>query len=135
MLTSVVMLIILAGMVGLAEERSKTAEITREAAEARIIAEKIAQSLEEVYAGGKGHSILVEMPPTIAGADYLIKVNSSGVFVEMKNHKGFSKCSAPRITGPLHTEDQLKLLPNRTYHMTHQRDANGNRFLVIKLVT
>ncbi|HMK54629.1 MAG TPA: hypothetical protein VK444_07600, partial [Methanobacteriaceae archaeon] len=60
------------------------------------------------------------------------KINCSGVFVDMDNRNGFSNCFAPRITGTSHTEDQLTMMPNHTYNITHERDDNGNHFIVIR---
>lgn len=131
LLTSVVFLLILTGIIGIVEERSETAHLTREAAEARIIAERVAQSLEDAYSGGEGHEIMVEIPAEIDGMDYLVKVNSSGVFVDMDNRICFSSSSVPRVTGPKHTEEQIFLYPTVTYRITHQRDKDGNHFLVI----
>jgi hypothetical protein len=131
LLTSVVFLIILSGIIGIVEERFETASLTREAAEARIISDEVAQSLEDAYSGGEGHEVLVEMPPGVNGKDYLVKVNSSGVFVDMDHRICFTTSSVPRVTGPKHTEELLLLYPSETYQITHHRDENGNHFLVI----
>jgi hypothetical protein len=131
LLTSVVFLLILSGIIGIVEERSETGYFTQEAAEARIIAEKIAQSLEEAYSGQNGHEIIVEMPPEIQGNDYRVTVNSSGVFVDVGNRNCYSTSSVTRVTGIKHTEDQIFLYPAESYRITHQRDEDGNHFLVI----
>ncbi len=134
MLTSVVFLIILSGVIGMVQERSETAILTQEAAEARIITDKVAQSLEDAYSGGEGHELMVEMPPEIGGKDYMVKVNSSGVFLDMDNRNCFSSSSVPRVTGSKGTEEQLFLYPEKTYLITHHRDENGNHNLVISLM-
>jgi hypothetical protein len=130
----VVVLIILSGIIGMVEERAETTAITREAAEARIIAEKIAQSMEEAYSGGEGHCIIVKMPPAIAGMSYRVKINSSRVLVEINNRNCFSTSSVPRVTGQIYTE-QILLYPDCTYNITHQRDENEYHFFVINEVT
>jgi uncharacterized membrane protein len=131
MLTTVVFLLVLSGIIGIVQERSETAYSTQEAAEARIIAEKVAQSLEDAYSGRDGHEIIVEMPPEIKGQDYRVKINSSGVFVDIGNRKCFSTSSVTRVTGPKHTEEEIFLYPRESYRITHQRDEDGNHFLVI----
>ncbi|MEN6329375.1 MAG: hypothetical protein ABFC91_03700 [Methanobacteriaceae archaeon] len=131
LLTSMVFLIVLAGVIGMVEERSETASLTQEAAAARIIAEKVSQSLEEVYSGGEGHGLIVKMPPEINGNNYVVRINSSGVFVDMSNQNCFSTSSVPRVTGPKNTEEQVLLYPAGTYNITHHRDENGNHYLVI----
>lgn len=133
LLTSVVFLIILSGVIGVVQERSETAILTQEAVESRIISDKVAQSLEDAYSGGEGHELMVEMPPEIKGKNYLVKVNSSGVFLDMGDRNCFSSFSVPRVTGSQGTEEQLILYPGKTYRITHHRDENGNHYLVISL--
>lgn len=126
-----VFLLILSGIIGVAHERSETASLIEEAAEARIISDKVAQSLEDAYSGGEGHELMVEMPPEIGGKNYLVKVNSSGVFLDKDHRYCFSTSSVPRVTGSQGTEEQLFLYPAKTYQITHHRDENGNHYLVI----
>lgn len=135
LLTTVVFLLILSGIIGIAEERFETSYSTQEAVEARFIADKVAQSLEDDYSGGEGHEIVMELPPCINGQDYLVKVNSSGVFVDMGNRNCYSKSSVTRVTGPKHTEEQIFLYPAQSYRITHQRDEDGNHFLIIGEIT
>lgn len=131
LLTTMVFLLILSGIIGVVQERSETAILIQEAAEARTISDKVAQSLEDAYSGGEGHELMVEMPPEIGGKNYLVKVNSSGVFLDMGNRNCFSTASVPQVTGSKGTEEQLFLYPAKTYQITHHRDENGNHFLVI----
>jgi len=132
LLASMVFLIILSGIIGIAEERSKSVYSIQESVEARIIAEKVAQSLEDAYSGGNGHELIVEMSPSINGRDYRVKINSSGVLVDMGSRNCFSTYLAPRVTGPKHTEKNIVLYPSKRYRITHQRDEDGNHFLVIQ---
>jgi hypothetical protein len=134
LLTSVVFLIVLSGIIGMAEERVETAGITQEAAEARIISDKVAQSMEDAYSGGEGHELTVKMPLEVKGQDYLVKVNSSGVYLDMDNRNCYSPSSVPRVTGPKETEEQVFLYPGGTYRIVHRRDENSNHFLVISKI-
>lgn len=108
-------LMIMVSVLSIAEGRLDTVQKAEEAAQARSISEKLASTIEEVYSGGEGHEIQIHMPSDIKGSIYQVKINQSGVLVQVGGWSGYSYSFFKKISNYDMNQAEVTLLPNRNY--------------------
>ena len=127
-------LLIIGTTVALISDRYNMVDKSKELAEARILSEKIAGSIDQVYAGCTGHKIRIHMPNSInKDFKYIVTVNSSGVLVKMNGKQGLAYIVPKKISKDI---DILKsttvtLYPGQTYDIINIKEDKGDNWIVI----
>ncbi|MGC9516273.1 MAG: hypothetical protein ACP5C3_01085 [Methanomicrobiales archaeon] len=119
-------------MINVIEERLGTAQETECMANARILAEKIANNINLVHAAGEGHKINMSLPSHIGGQDYKVKVNSSGVYIYVDGKMGRSSIIPQNIVDNLPPEStQIILYPGNSYTICNSRFGENSNCIII----
>ena len=127
-------LIMMGGISNLTMDRFNMVDESKELVEARSLAECIAGSVDQVYAGGNGHYIIVSTPPMLGkNSNYHILVNSSGVMVRLEGRRGLANIVPEMISDNPTTlkSSNVILLPSRNYIILNKLDGNGENWIVI----
>lgn len=124
------LLVIMGSVLSIADGRFDTVQKAEEAQEARSISEKVALTIEEVYSGGDGHEIKIEMPSDIKGSFYQVKVNQSGVWVQMGGLRGYSYSFFKKISNYDMNQAEVTMLPNRNYTIRNVKEGKSNKVII-----
>ncbi len=124
------LLVIIASVLSIVEGRLNTVQKAEEAAQARSISEKVASTIEEVYSGGEGHEIKIQMPPDIKGSGYQIKVNQSGVLVEVGGWSGYSYSFSKKISEYGMNQAEVTMQPNENYTIRNVKEGRSNKVVI-----
>ena len=81
---SMIFIFVIPRIIAASEDRIDTPNTVQEMVEARMLAENIAETIEMVYSGGNGCSIIYKMP-NISNKKYNIKINSLGVYIKVND--------------------------------------------------
>ena len=110
----------------------EAALITDELGNARMISEKVAESINKVYSNGNGHNIILDMPSNISNKKYEIKVNSSGVYIFIGGMVGKSYINPKKISKSNNfIEDNVWMHGNRRYLIKNIKSFDDNNWIVI----
>lgn len=134
LLIATFMVMIMVGIMSfLILDRFNMADETQELAEARSLAENIAEAINQAYAGGNGHTIKITTPPQLNNnRNYKIMVNSSGVLVKMGGRRGIAHVIPDKISSSKSPKKfQITLLPGRNYVIVNKREGNGENLIYI----
>lgn len=135
MLFATLMFLIIIGLTStLILDRFYTADDTKELAEARSLAENIAGTINQVYAGGDGHKIRIYMPNNInKDFKYSVMVNSSGVLVKLDGRRGLAYIVPNKITNKLNAMNSstVTLSPGKNYDIINKKEDKGDNWIVI----
>jgi hypothetical protein len=123
-------LVILVSVISIAEGRLDTVQKAEEEAQARSISEKVASTIEEVYSGGEGHEIQIQMPSDIKGSVYQVKVNQSGVWVQVGGWSGYSYSFFKKISNYDMNQAEVTMLPNRNYTIRNVKEDKSNKVVI-----
>lgn len=132
---SFIILIILVNTSNLISDRFDRVDESKELAEARSLAENLAGTVNQVYAGGNGHKIRITLPNNLnKNNHYHVKVNSSGVLVDLDGRKGLAFIIPEKISknGKILESSTITLSPGNTYQVINKRDESGNNWIVIE---
>lgn len=125
-------LIVLSSISSIISDRMTTSHDLQELAQARALADEVAIDINQVYAGGDGHSMKISTPPSINNQDYKIFIDSSGVYIEFSGRKGLSHIVPEKISSsPSFNDSTVTLSPERNYLITSLVDKNGQNWIVI----
>lgn len=125
-------LLLMGGLTFLIADRYDMVEGTQELAQSRSILENIAFTINQVYAGGEGHSIRVQLPPNINKKEYMVTVNSTGVIIKLQGKKGWAIVAPQRFSaGILGESSTITMLPGRNYIVLNMKDDNGFNWIII----
>jgi hypothetical protein len=131
MVASLIILMTIPGLVAISSENINTANSVHRIATAKVLTDNVAETIEMVYSGGKGCSIIFRMPPNIDNKSYYLNVNSSGVYMMMDGLMGSSFISSMKISN---TGSGVQLHADQTYNISNKVDGYGNTYIVIKTV-
>jgi hypothetical protein len=120
------LLVVVAGIMGTVQIRLETVEKSDEAVQARLISEKVASAIEEVYAAGEGHEIRIEMPGNIEGSPYQVKVNQSGVRIDVGGWTGYSYSFSKKISDYAQNQNEVIMRPNTNYTLRNVKEGKHN---------
>jgi len=133
MVASMIILLTIPGIVAISGDRFNSANSIHEIAIAKILTDNVAETIEMVYSGGEGCSIILEMPETIDNKPYYLNVNSSGVFVRFH---GMMNCA---FITPIMISNSIKkgssnvfMQPGKFYNITNIKDEHGYTHIIIK---
>jgi hypothetical protein len=127
------LLLVLASLTSLIWERLDMVEGSQELAQSRILLENIAGTINQVYAGGEGHSIRIHMPPHINQKEYQVTVNSSGVFMKLEGRRGWALMAPEKFSRDISLKNSaVTLLPDHEYLILNLKDGSGYSWIVIK---
>ncbi|MCE5214540.1 MAG: hypothetical protein LLF83_07475 [Methanobacterium sp.] len=129
------MVLIMVGvMSNLVSDRFNMVDESKELIDSRSLAESIAGSINQVYAGGNGHYIKISTPPEIGkNSNYCIMVNSSGVLVRLEGRRGMAYMIPELISNSPTSlkSSNIILFPARDYIILNKQDGNGENWIVI----
>lgn len=134
LLLATFMIMIMMGIMSfLILDRFNMADETQELAEARSLAENVAEAINQAYAGGNGHTIKITTPPQLNNnSNYKITVNSSGVLVKLGGRKGIAYVIPDKISSSKSPKkSQITLLPGRNYVIVNKKEENGENQIYI----
>jgi hypothetical protein len=123
-------MVIMGSVLSIAVERFEVVQKADEAVQARNISEKVASTIEEVYSGGEGHEIKIEMPQDITGSYYEVKVNQSGVLVQVGGYSGYSYSFFKKISNYEMNQPEVTMQPNRNYTLRNVKEAKSNKVII-----
>ncbi|WP_321421595.1 hypothetical protein [uncultured Methanobacterium sp.] len=124
------LLVIIGSVFSIAIGRFETVNKADEAAQARLISEKVASTIEEVYSGGEGHEIKIEMPPDIKGSNYDVSVNQSGVLIRVGGWRGYSYSFFKKISNYDLTQEKVTMHSNKKYTVKNVKDGKINKVII-----
>lgn len=130
---SIIILVIVSSIISLASERIDAASSTDELGNARMTAESVAEAINKAYSGGNGHRVTLSLPANISDRSYVIRVNSSGVFVLIDGKTGKSFINPKKIS---RRRDRLRqstvsMRGNRSYIIENVKGPDRNSWIVI----
>lgn len=131
LITMLFLLMITSTIISISEGRFITAEKTEQLAEARSICEKVAHAIELTYSGGEGHEIRIEMPSSLKGSDYTVKVNQSGVLVMVNGKCGYSFSYLKKISSYNNNQSEVFMFPKNSYILRNVKFNNNSHKVVI----
>ena len=132
-LASFIILLISSSIISIVFERMSTASSIEEFGNARMISEKVAETINTVYSNGNGHSIILNLPSNISNQKYEIKVNSSGVYIFIGGMVGKSYINPKKFAKTnKFKEDTVLMQGNRSYLIKNVKDLHGNNWIFIK---
>lgn len=125
--------LLMGGLTFLIADRYGMVEETQELAQSRSILDNIAFTINQVYSGGEGHSIRVQLPANINNKEYTITVNSTGVIIKLQGKKGWAIVAPQRFSSSILGESStITMLSGRSYIVLNMKDDNGFNWIVIK---
>jgi len=124
------LLVIMASVLSIAEGRLDMVQKADEAAQARSISETVASTIEEVYSGGEGHEIKIQMPPDIKGSYYHVKVNQSGVMVQVGGWSGYSYSFSKKISDYGMNQAEVTMQPKKNYTIRNVKEGKSNTVII-----
>jgi hypothetical protein len=133
MIASMIIFLTVPSIVAIIGDRLDTVEMTRELAEGRILAENIAGTIQIVYSGGEGCSYIYNMPGSISNKPYKLTVNSSGVYIRLKNNIGKAFITPILITNGRYVSNIL-LEPNKAYNISNIKNKQNYTEIIIKKI-
>ena len=131
-MASFIILIIISSVISVIIERMEAASSIDEFGNARMMSEKVAEIINNVYSNGNGHSISLNLPSNINKQKYEIKVNSSGVYIFIGGTMGKSYINPKRITKSNKLkETNVWMHGNQSYIIKNIKSPDGNNWIVI----
>ena len=127
------LIIILAGsIITVISDRMDTASQTEELGKARMMAESVAEAINQVYSSGTGHSQLISLPSNITNKNYYINVNSSGVYVTIDGMTGKAYIAPQKISTSYSLHETHIIMHNgASYIITNVNGSDGYNWIVI----
>lgn len=135
MVASLIIILTIPGLVSIAGENINTANSVHKIAKAKIITDNVAQSIEMVYSGGTGCSIIYKMPSNIDNKPYNFKVNSSGAYMKVDDLMGSTFISSMKLsTTEWVDRSDVQMQADETYNISNIMDSYGNTHIIIKRI-
>lgn len=134
---TLMMIIVMGYTATIASDRFDMVSESQRLAEARSLAENVAGAINQVYAGGEGHTIKIKMPPSLNNdSSYQLQVNSSGVWVMPRYRTGLAYTVPKNIYFYYDSRKILNfyLYPNREYMITNVKDGGGENCVEVTIV-
>lgn len=132
--TAFILLIIIIPSINLISDRFQLVDNSEELVEARSLAENIAGAIDQVYAGGNGHEIIINMPYHLnKNTRYKVTVNTSGVLVDLDGRKGLAHISPFMISNKPKPDKSttVTLTPGNSYTIYNKKDESGVNWIII----
>lgn len=129
-LSMFILLVLAVSILGTIHVRLETVHDAEEVVQARLISEKIASAIEDVYSAGEGYEMRIEMPSNIAGYQYQVRVNQSGVKVEIGGWSGYSYSFSKKIAGYNLNQSRVIMRPNTNYTIRNLKQGKHNLVMI-----
>jgi len=129
---TLLIVILIGSIITIISERMDASSQIEELGKARITAENVAEVINNVYSGGSGHSATINLPDNIAGKDYYLNVNSSGVYITVDGMIG-KACIAPKKFSASNSlrETQIIIHNGKGYTIKNVNGSDGYEWIVI----
>ncbi|MDO9044677.1 MAG: hypothetical protein Q7U35_05155 [Methanobacteriaceae archaeon] len=126
-------IIISLGLISLVSDRIDHTNDTEKLSKARLLTEKIASAINDVQTG-TGNEIKIKMPEKIGNSsDYIISINSSGVYIEIEGLKGKSEIYPTVIINEItKSSSPVKLYPGKSYLIQNDPSNIHLKAIIIK---
>jgi len=128
-ITTIIIFVIVSSVISVVSERIDVASSTAMYGNARMTAEYVAGAINKVYSGGHGHAVTLSLPANISDKSYVIRVNSSGVFVLIDGKTGKSFINPKRIS-----PRTFNMRGNQSYIIRNVKGADRNTRIVISRI-
>jgi hypothetical protein len=129
-----IFLVIMVTTFNLISERFELVDDAKDLAESRSLAETIAGAINQVYAGGNGHTVTLNMPYHLNKiSNYKVSVNNSGVMVDLDGRKGLAHIVPDMISNkpkPVNSSTAI-LKPGYRYVIYNKKDGSGVNWIII----
>ena len=115
-------------------DRFNMADNSKELAEARCLAENIAGSINQVYAGGDGHKIRIHIPNNLnKDCNFKVMINSTGVLVRLDGRRGLAYIIPNKISNKINVlnSSTVTLYPSKNYIIVNKKEDKGDNWIVI----
>ena len=121
------------GLISIVSDRIDHANDAEKLSKSRILTEKIASAINDVQKG-TGNEIKIKMPEKIGNSsNYIVSINSSGVYIEIEGLKGKSEIYPTIIINEI-TKNSAKsiLYPGKSYLIQNDPSNIHLRTITIK---
>ena len=117
-ISTLMVIMITTGMIHMASERMDIAHNFDKLSKTRQLSEKIASTINKVDAS-PGQGIYIKMPDSLGNScNYIVSVNSSGVFIVIDGMKGKSSIYPIIISNGIN-DGPVLMHPGKTYLIQH----------------
>jgi hypothetical protein len=131
-LTFFITIIISIGLISIVSDRIDHANDSEKLSEAKILTEKLASAINDVQKT-TGNEIKVKMPEKVGNSsDYIVLVNSSGVYIKIEGLKGKSTIYPTIITKIEKNNNEIILYPGKYYIIQNDPSSRHLRIIIIK---
>ena len=129
LLSTMVFLMVLTSLASMVEDRMDSAKDAEELGTGRMMVEDVAETVDSVYSGGKGHSAVISLPPSIKGDPYTITLESGAVFMDVDGLRGQAAMFPGAISG-----NTFKMYPSRKYNISNTQKSENYSEIVVRQV-
>lgn len=127
LLSTMVFLMVLTSLVAMVEDRVDSVKDAEELGTGRMMAEDVAETVDSVYSGGNGHSVVITLAPSINGAPYTITLESGAVFIDVGGLRGQAALFPGAISG-----NTFKMYPSRKYNISNTQKSENYSEIVVR---
>lgn len=108
-------IIISLGLLSVISDRMDLTQETEKISQSRLLTEKIASSINNIQ-NHKGKEIIYKMPESIGNSsNYVVSVNSTGVYIDIDRKKGKSAIYPVFIVNELNSTIEVNMYPGKSY--------------------
>jgi len=117
-------IIISLGLLSVISDRMDLTQETEKISQSRLLTEKIASSINNIQ-NHKGKEIIYKMPESIGNSsNYVVSVNSTGVYIDIDRKKGKSAIYPVFIVNELNSTIEVNMYPGKSYLIRNNPSNN-----------
>lgn len=130
-LSILITIIISLGLLSVISDRMDLTEETEKISQSRLLTEKIASSINKIQ-NHEGKEIIYKMPESIGNSsNYVVSVNSTGVYIDIDRKKGKSEIYPVFIVNELNRSIEVNMYPGKSYLIRNNPSNNHKKTISI----
>jgi hypothetical protein len=130
-LSILITIIISLGLLSVISDRMDLTQETEKISQSRLLTEKIASSINNIQ-NHKGKEIIYKMPESIGNSsNYVVSVNSTGVYIDIDKIKGKSEIYPVVIVNELNSAIEVNMYPGKSYLIRNNPSNNHKKTISI----
>lgn len=130
-LSILITIIISLGLLSVISDRMDLTQETEKISQSRLLTEKIASSINNIQ-NHKGKEIIYKMPESIGNSsNYVVSVNSTGVYIDIDKIKGKSEIYPVVIVNELNSTIEVNMYPGKSYLIRNNPSNNHKKTISI----
>jgi hypothetical protein len=130
-LSILITIIISLGLLSVISDRMDLTQETEKISQSHLLTEKIASSINNIQ-NHKGKEIIYKMPESIGNSsNYVVSVNSTGVYIDIDNIKGKSEIYPVVIVNELNSTIEVNMYPGKSYLIRNNPSNNHKKTISI----